>query len=508
MDDNPDSLILKLANRSIIISNILTSAHRYCSKFTSAIPEFAYSGKINLENNRLYRNESWIILSSGDYSIQVNSDILKKLIEENKNKIIMLNVNDSLASYRENIITATYDHVIGYRRFFTDSILPDQIPNKWPHIIIGKASVLKSILKNNLIPARFSIFLKQIIFSGCKIKSYRIGGQLNCLQTEDGILNMIDYYLRSNHDFFYQNRINEDNSRLYGSVILGEKTKIGEGAVIIGPTIIGENVDIPSSVTIYNSIICPGAELKDFSFIRKQIAGLYEKNTLSLVQNDNKVFVGKNFTNDYKILPLFSYARIWKRLFDIAAALFVLPLFAIIFIIIAPIIKLTSSGPVFFKHKRQGLHGKAFSCLKFRTMIVNADDIQQKLGFKNQVDGPQFKIDNDPRVTTIGKFLRETHIDEIPQFLNILMGQMSLIGPRPSPARENSFCSYWRDARLSVRPGITGMWQVYRTRQSGQDFQEWIYYDTRYVKNISLLLDIKIFFKTAVKLFVNFIKHF
>jgi lipopolysaccharide/colanic/teichoic acid biosynthesis glycosyltransferase len=140
-------------------------------------------------------------------------------------------------------------------------------------------------------------------------------------------------------------------------------------------------------------------------------------------------------------------------------------------------------------------------------MIINADDIQEKLGSKNQVDGPQFKIDDDPRVTIIGRFLRDTHIDELPQFINILFGQMSLIGPRPSPAKENSFCSYWRDARLSVRPGITGLWQIYRTRESGQDFQEWIYYDTKYVKNLSLKLDIKIFFQTAIKLMFNFLNH-
>ncbi|OHB49254.1 MAG: hypothetical protein A2Y10_03155 [Planctomycetes bacterium GWF2_41_51] len=215
-----------------------------------------------------------------------------------------------------------------------------------------------------------------------------------------------------------------------------------------------------------------------------------------------------NHKNDYRTWPFFSYARFWKRLLDFSAALIVLPLFSIIFVILMPVIKLTSQGPVLFKHKRQGLKGKTFSCLKFRTMIINADDIQERLGFKNQVDGPQFKIDNDPRVTIIGRFLRDTHIDELPQFLNILFGQMSLIGPRPSPARENSYCSHWRDARLSVRPGITGLWQVYRTRLNGQDFQEWIYYDTKYVKNISIILDVKICFKTVSKLIMNFVKYF
>ena len=110
----------------------------------------------------------------------------------------------------------------------------------------------------------------------------------------------------------------------------------------------------------------------------------------------------------------------------------------------------------------------------------------------NQVDGPQFKIDNDPRITGLGQFLRDTCIDELPQFFNVLAGQMSVVGPRPSPENENESCPAWRDARLSVRPGITGLWQLYRTRQEGQDFQEWVYYDTQYVRNVSFRLDLSI----------------
>ena len=130
------------------------------------------------------------------------------------------------------------------------------------------------------------------------------------------------------------------------------------------------------------------------------------------------------------------------------------------------------------------------------------------LRFKNQVDGPQFKVENDPRITVVGRFLRNTFIDEIPQFINILTGQMSLVGPRPSPKTENSLCPFWRAARLSVRPGITGLWQVCRTRRPGCDFQEWIYYDTKYVKNLSLGLDLWICWQTARKLVRNFFDQF
>jgi len=115
---------------------------------------------------------------------------------------------------------------------------------------------------------------------------------------------------------------------------------------------------------------------------------------------------------------------------------------------------------------------------------------------------------DDPRLNAVGRFLRDTFIDEIPQFFNVLLGQMSIVGPRPSPESENTLCPFWRDARLSVRPGITGLWQVCRTREPMKDFQEWIYYDTRYVRNLSLRMDLWISWQTAKKLVENFISEF
>jgi lipopolysaccharide/colanic/teichoic acid biosynthesis glycosyltransferase len=146
--------------------------------------------------------------------------------------------------------------------------------------------------------------------------------------------------------------------------------------------------------------------------------------------------------------------------------------------------------------------------LKFRTMIVGADKMQEKIRRLNQVDGPQFRIEDDPRISVIGKYLRDTYLDEVPQFINVLFGQMSIVGPRPSPESENTLCPSWRDARLSVRPGVTGLWQIYRTRQPMQDFQEWIYYDIQYVKNLSVLMDLNVCWLTAIKMFENLIRYF
>ncbi len=162
-------------------------------------------------------------------------------------------------------------------------------------------------------------------------------------------------------------------------------------------------------------------------------------------------------------------------------------------------------GPVFFRDKRQGLHGRLFNCVKFRTMRVGAAEIQDKLRFVSEVDGPQFKMADDPRISTVGHFLRETYLDEIPQFFNVLCGQMSIVGPRPSPESENTLCPSWRDARLSVRPGITGLWQVYRTREPFKDFQEWIHYDTKYVQELSPQMDLWVCWCTFRKMGANFI---
>ena len=204
----------------------------------------------------------------------------------------------------------------------------------------------------------------------------------------------------------------------------------------------------------------------------------------------------------------FSYGGIFKRFADIVFASVFLLLMLPLLPIVAILIKLDSRGPVFFRHKRQGRHACDFGCVKLRTMMVGADDIQARLRRKNEVDGPQFKIDNDPRISRLGDFLRETCIDEIPQFYNVLVGQMSVVGPRPSPEQENSLCAQWRDGRLSVRPGITGLWQVCRTREAGQDFQEWITHDLEYVRKLSWQLDLWICWRTFVQLVTKFLQQF
>ena len=195
------------------------------------------------------------------------------------------------------------------------------------------------------------------------------------------------------------------------------------------------------------------------------------------------------------------FSRVSKRLFDIAFALTAiigtLPLYPFIMTLIL----IQDGWPPFFAHRRQTLRGKEFPCFKFRTMQKSAEEQKQNFNEENVCDGPQFYIKDDPRLLKCGAFLRKYQFDELPQFWNVLLGHMSVVGPRPSPEKENQYCPTWREARLSVRPGVTGLWQVRRTRKPQTDFQEWIRYDLEYVQHQSWRLDLWIIWQTIKRIF-------
>lgn len=186
--------------------------------------------------------------------------------------------------------------------------------------------------------------------------------------------------------------------------------------------------------------------------------------------------------------------RFIKRSFDIAAALFGLIVISPVFLITALAIRLDSKGPVFFSQIRLGHRGKYFKMYKFRSMVVNAEQLLKQLEAKNEVSGHMFKIRNDPRITRVGRIIRKTSIDELPQLLNVIKGDMSLVGPRPPLPREVNQYDKWHDLRLSVRPGITGLWQISGRNDIG--FEEMLNLDLKYIRERSFLYDMKIIFKT------------
>jgi len=184
-----------------------------------------------------------------------------------------------------------------------------------------------------------------------------------------------------------------------------------------------------------------------------------------------------------------------KSLSDIYISSMALILLSPILILIGIIIKLDSKGPVFFIQERVGLHGRIFKLFKFRTMVTDAERLLDKLREQNEVDGPVFKIKKDPRITKIGQFLRKTGLDELPQLINVIRGEMSLIGPRPPVYSEVVQYKRWQLRRLSVKPGITCSWQAEQNRHD-VSFEKWMEMDLEYIDNWSLFEDIKLFFRT------------
>lgn len=186
-----------------------------------------------------------------------------------------------------------------------------------------------------------------------------------------------------------------------------------------------------------------------------------------------------------------------KRGIDATTSMLGLVILSPLFFVVGLLIKLASPGPILYPWDVIGLGGRPFRGYKFRTMICNADEIKIKLMDRNEMQGPVFKMTDDPRITPVGRFLRKYSIDELPQLWSVLIGDMSLVGPRPAGPHEWERYEPWQRRKLSVTPGITCLWQV-SGRNKITDFNEWVRLDLEYIDNWSLWLDIKILMRTAL----------
>lgn len=193
------------------------------------------------------------------------------------------------------------------------------------------------------------------------------------------------------------------------------------------------------------------------------------------------------------------YYLMAKRFIDVCGAFLGLILLAPLFIVIYCLIRLEDrQEPVFFKQERIGKDGKSFNMFKFRSMVSNAEALKEGLRSKNEASGPVFKIKSDPRVTKVGKFIRKTSIDELPQLVNVLKGEMSLVGPRPPLPDEVAQYTAHESQRLFVTPGLTCYWQV--SGRSTLSFEEWVELDLKYIRERSILVDFKLIFRTVIVL--------
>jgi lipopolysaccharide/colanic/teichoic acid biosynthesis glycosyltransferase/dTDP-glucose pyrophosphorylase len=341
---------------------------------------------------------------------------------------------------------------------------------------------------------------------------------------------LLNDFMRNNGDFHCKTEIMDrvwvgDNVKIspkayiLGPVVIGDDCTLEDYSQVIGPTSIGGGSCIGMDVLVRESIIWEKTDLKRKSHIEYSLIAdtcvipngetvrnsvvvqgkWYDRsfNFMSLFDKD----AGKPIINENGLLTTVSYKILrnkiflaTKRLLDVVLSSFGLILSLPMSIIIATAIKIDSPGPVFFCQRRCGKGGKEFKMYKFRTMIKGAEKIHKYLIEKKDIDGPMFKMMSDPRLTRVGRFLRQTSLDEFPQLFNVLRGEMSLVGPRPLAMEEMKFSPSWRDIRLKVKPGITGQLQV--SGRSAANFAGWIRHDIYYVRNQSLWLDIKLLIKT------------
>lgn len=294
-------------------------------------------------------------------------------------------------------------------------------------------------------------------------------------------------------------------ARLHGPVVLQDDVEVAGGAVIVGPAVIGVGSRVGRDAVLVQCVTCPRTIVPEgTAFHHRILSGACTATghdsardghgTPRLTAADRpRATVQQPAAPGRRAV----YPHVKPVLEALVAALGLLVLWPLL-VATAAAVKLTSRGPILFGHAREGRGGRPFRCWKFRTMVDDAHRQQRALYRQNEVDGPQFKLRHDPRITPLGRWLRHTNLDELPQLLNVLAGQMSLIGPRPSPFRENQICVPWRRARLSVRPGITGLWQICRHERAAGDFHQWIHYDMLYVRHLSFGLDLRILLATLL----------
>jgi len=523
---------------------VVAIPNKWGSKTCVTLPKVECRGEniiFSSEHLRKLKRKPWFVISDGRFVTQIERKFLENVLAKVQADVVAVNAEPELLAYREKTRLAAQNKVAGFRRLYSDSAEFAPIPNDWPHHLFIKTDVLIQLLNNRILPNTFCDLLKLCRSNALNLRAVNVGGSALNLETEYGLLKFCTSQILSNRrslENSYSTFNSEPNvngripqsSRIIGKVVLGKNAHIGQKVIVKGPSIICNDAEIAQGAVINSSILGPNVSVPKNQLIWNRVLidqvdkrstmplGLFSQHhpqnskrtkKVNITTSINAGDIYKNsHTNNFRTWPRLSYARCFKRIVDIVAAIIVLIFFAPFLPIIALAIKLSSRGPVFFKDTRQGIYGKKFNCLKFRTMLVGADKIQEKLRALNQADGPQFMIEDDPRVNATGRFLRETYIDEIPQFFNVLMGQMSVVGPRPSPESENMLCPSWRDARLSIRPGITGLWQVCRTRQPMRDFQEWIHYDIKYIRNLTLKLDLWVCWQTIKKIVKNFAKQF
>lgn len=449
----------------------------------------------------------YVLIHHGRFLTDISSAAFRDMISYANADVIAVRVVSRLTAFSETPRIADHLGLVGISRPYTNISEPVSEMTDWPHhLLIRRELFVRSKMEWN--GGTFQNWLSAIPQDGKAPLYLETGGNVIDLDSESGLLSVLTE--EALEDVADKNPPLKSSVRVFGNIVCDRQAEIASDVVLAEPVIVCRGAKIGAGAVIKNAIIGPDVAIPANCAVKNQIFWTQQNLDLFLAggrRSDGKRILS-GVSQAFRRWPGWSYIHVGKRIFDILFSLVVLTISLPIFLIVFVAIEITSPGPLFYRARRQGIYGMDFDCLKFRTMILRADALQDRLRVVNQVDGPQFKMCDDPRITGVGKFLRNTCIDEIPQFINVLMGQMSVVGPRPSPEEENRTCPPWRDARLSVRPGITGLWQISRTRKAGMDFQEWVHYDMEYVRRMSFWMDFKICVRTVLHLITQFLAQF
>lgn len=376
----------------------------------------------------------------------------------------------------------------------------------WPFITGVTASIMpvSALIGEKLDDLSLADLRGRLSSRGVPSRDVPLPGTSVDLHDETGLLALIERQVRRGGPVDGPLLVGEGHrihptARLVGPVVLHREVTIDERAVVMGPAVIGAGAHVGAAAIVTQAIVGPGGVVPPGGEVyRRGIGNLPESDaTASPHVIAGEAALGTDRQEIEMPSPRTRYMQA-KRLVEATVAGALLLMLSPLMAVIALLVAIDSKGSIFFGHEREGMGGKRFHCLKFRTMQVNAAALERELHAQSLVDGPQFKLQKDPRVTRVGRVLRLLNLDELPQLINVLRGEMGLVGPRPSPFRENQLCVPWRDGRLSVRPGITGLWQVCRHDRSEGDFHQWIEYDLLYVRYMSLALDMRIMAATFI----------
>jgi len=415
------------------------------------------------------------------------------------------------AGTKEQVNVDSSGHVRSIHRFYE--------PATWPFVAGVAASLVpmsSGAFSDTGLPASLADLRHQLMARGVSSRDVPIGGGAFDLSREYGLLAANEQWIvaeapgSSRPLLVGTGHKIDSTARLLGPVTIHAGAVLKENTTVVGPSLLGPGATIEAGALVAHAHIGAGRTVPAGAIVRNR-AWFTDGAPDERPSADERAFDfaerltrlpyetrERDIRADASALPSF-YVRV-KRVVDVVSAVIGLLFLSPVLALIGLIVKLDSRGPMFYGGEREGVGGRVFKCWKFRTMRTDAHAVQHQFKAIDKMDGPHFKLERDPRVTRIGRILRTTNLDELPQLYNILLGHMSLVGPRPSPFRENQICVPWRNARLSVRPGITGLWQVCRQNRSLGDFHQWIEYDLLYVQQMRFWLDVKILVATVLTL--------